>query len=76
MGWNGDPKPGSRWRCPRLYVGNKIVQSTEARLVVDRTLGGDVIYKLSSERYQYSRRVTESEWNGWVKESKAKRSKR
>lgn len=65
--WKGDPKAGSVWRRTRFYTF--VEHPQETRHVLDRTLGGDVIYV--SGRYSrnaYRDRCSFDEWTRWVKD--------
>lgn len=57
MGWRDPPQAGETWR--KRENGKQ-----ETRFVVDRTLGGDVLYDKGRERWHH--RCTESEWKQWV----------
>lgn len=60
MGWQDAPRPGERWRTVRKPV--------ETRTVVDRTLGGHVVYVAGRfSRFAHRTACTEAEWQAWQK---------
>lgn len=66
------PKAGSRWHrlnsCGRGFV---VSHSAETRHVVDRTLGGDVIYISGRKtRHAHCAQCTLAEWLSWVHDAK------
>lgn len=73
--WDGDPKGGSRWFRPNSRgYGFVVNHPAETRHVIDRTLGGDVIFV--SGRFTpnaYRQQCTYSEWLDWVHDAKETR---
>lgn len=65
--WTGRPKAGERWRA-------KIDGKSETRRVIDRTLGGHVMF-ISGRLTAFNRplTITLSHWNEW--QAKAKQVK-
>lgn len=62
MGWNDRPHAGEKWRRRRPQ---------KTRTVVDRTLGGDVVF-VNGRRTRFARQeqCTETEWAMWQSEAK------
>jgi len=60
------PQHGEVWRRAKFYQMS-CLHSQETRHVIDRTLGGDVIY-VSGRYYRnaYKEQCTLREWNKWV----------
>jgi hypothetical protein len=66
--WDRPPKAGSKWyRRATNGVGFVVNYPAETRHVVDRTLGGHVIFVSGRlTRFAYREQVTLEEWNEWV----------
>lgn len=60
MDWTGDPKPGTKFKCRR----------NGTRHVLDRTLGGDVIFFQGDQRNRWRKQCTLAEWNEYLKTAK------
>lgn len=60
MTWRDPPHAGEEW------TGRSESGGRETRRVVDRTLGGDVLYRVGADRYRYEYRCTEAEWLAWA----------
>jgi len=57
--WKMPPHPGEKWRSRKPY---------ETRHVVDRTFGGDVVYRYGRSLYNAS--CSLAEWFDWERTAK------
>jgi hypothetical protein len=65
--WDGHPKPGSKWKRPAIYSPGRR-EPAETRHVIDRTLGGDVLFVPGrwSQRHNTKQTCTLAEWDQWA----------
>lgn len=70
MTWKGHPKSGTSWRGRNQSVdGRRLI---ETRHVIDRTLGGYVIYVQGRlTRFATHHTITIENWNAWVRRAGA-----
>jgi hypothetical protein len=70
--WKKGPRPGSTWRGKSEAVdGRKL---TETRHVIDRTLGGSVVYVSGRlTRFAMHSTVALVDWNEWAVRTAARR---
>lgn len=62
-----DPKSGTRWFRPASKTGFVLARSAETRHVIDRTLGGAVIFISGRwSRHAYKQQCSLSEWFDWA----------
>lgn len=70
--WKDGPKSGTKWHRPNSRgIGFVINKPAETRHVIDRTLGGSVIFV--SGRYSrntYREQCSLSEWLDWAHDAK------
>lgn len=59
------PFPGSKWFRPNRVASRGSAWRAETRWVIDRTLGGDVVF--TRGRARYVDQCTLSEWQEWAK---------
>lgn len=66
------PRAGSKWHRPNARgMGFVTVKPEETRHVIDRTLGGDVIFVSGRwSRHAYKQRCTLGEWLDWQHDAK------
>jgi hypothetical protein len=69
--WNNQPFAGEKW-VKKLYRNKRRAHSkTETRLVIDRTFGGDVLYRIGRwTHFNKPVTCTHEEWMKWQRTAK------
>jgi hypothetical protein len=70
--WDNDPKAGTKWHRPNSNgYGFVVNHPAETRHVIDRTLGGDVIYVSGRlTRNAIKEQCTANEWASWAADAR------
>lgn len=69
---NRGPKAKETWRRPQMKTGFVIPYPAETRHVIDRTLGGDVIYISGrwTARECFRKQCTLADWLDWAADAR------